>query len=106
VLCEIRDLETGKSYWGENVCSYYQYKCPRGDMEPGVGYELCDSMCGQEGHAEEQALEAAGKDQWSDPFKRALALVYGQTRVCERCKDQLQRAGVETIILVKGSEVI
>ena len=52
----------GESFTGTNLCRNPQKVCPREvqGMKSGEGYELCQSVCQQDGHAEVNALRAAG----------------------------------------------
>jgi deoxycytidylate deaminase len=65
-------------------------------MPSGVGYELCKSVCQQEGHAEENALSFAG-----DKAKGATLYVEGHTYACGNCTSIAEQYGVKEIIIVK-----
>jgi deoxycytidylate deaminase len=89
-------IENKGSYWiGTNWCRKPQKKCPRKGMLSGEGYELCRTICDQSGHAEENALSAAGK-------KASGGTLYliGHTYCCSNCKNQLRDAGIEKINIV------
>lgn len=86
VVCVIIDAENYRSFRGENDCSNPQAVCPR---EPGEGYEKCQSVCGQAGHAEIEAVRAAGE------FARGgTAQLWGHYWMCEPCGRALREAGI------------
>lgn len=79
--------ENGKAYIGENWCSNPQEVCPR---EPGEGYEKCQSICKQSGHAEINAIKAAKRD-----ADGATAYLVGHHHYCKACQLALFTAGVK-----------
>jgi len=79
----------GHTYVGRNDCANPQPTCPR---SPGEGYDKCKSICGQGGHAEIEAIKAAG-----DQAKGATAVLFGHYWMCEPCGRALFEAGVGTI---------
>lgn len=83
----------GSRYVGTNECLNAQDVCPRADLPTGVGYEMCRDICRQTGHAEINALLAAGEA----AFGGALYLE-GHTYACEPCRRAALTAGVEIII--------
>jgi len=83
--------ETGTMYAGENDCANPQPACPRA---PGEGYEKCQTICQQAGHAEIEALKVAGDD-----ARNGEAHVYGHYYACEPCARALRDAGVRTIVV-------
>jgi hypothetical protein len=76
----------GQRFEGTNACANPQPSCPRA---PGEGYEKCTSICQQRGHAEIQALAAAG-----ERAKNAKAFLFGHYYVCEPCAAAFKQAGV------------
>lgn len=76
----------GSRFVGRNDCAKPQPACPR---LPGEGYEKCNSVCEQSGHAEEVALALAG-----DKSVGAVAYVEGHHRICENCESVLGKASV------------
>ena len=87
VICRLV-LLNGEVIEGENACLEPQDSCPR---EPGEGYHKCESICRQQGHAEQQAVRnAAGKN-----LKGATATLSGHTYFCADCQHVLFDAGVE-----------
>lgn len=77
-------------YWiGTNSCEKPQNKCPRGKLPSGVGYEKCKNICKQTGHAEENALKAAGKN-----AKGGDLLLLGHYYICDNCKKLMEKAGI------------
>lgn len=79
----------GERFVGRNDCANPQPVCPR---LPGEGYEKCASICDQRGHAEEQALRAAG-----EKARGATAYIEGHTYCCQACQHALFDAGVRFI---------
>lgn len=77
---------------GENLCENPQPVCPR---EPGEGYEKCQTVCRQVGHAEVQALENARRIGMN--LRGAVAVVQGHTYACQGCQEELYEAGVAYI---------
>jgi deoxycytidylate deaminase len=88
VTCVITAAD-GRRFIGTNACANPQPKCPR---EPGEGYAKCVSICQQQGHAEVQALRAAGPH-----ADGATAELYGHTYACQACQEALYAAGVKWI---------
>lgn len=86
--------EDGKSFVGENDCSNPQNICPRA---PGEDYTKCRTICQQTGHAEVNALRAAGPE-----ARGALAVLIGHSHYCAACQIELFRAGV-TALTIKGA---
>lgn len=74
---------------GENDCANPQAICPR---EPGEGYAKCQSICQQAGHAEAEAVKAAG-----DAAKGGSAQLWGHYWMCEPCGRALRDAGVVSV---------
>ena len=85
--------QDGRRFTGTNDCLNPQTTCPRAGMKTGEGYHLCEQVCQQTGHAEINALRAAGV------FARdAVMYVEGHTYVCDRCKVAAVSAGVKEIV--------
>jgi len=84
----------GSRYVGENDCLTPQATCPRGDMPSGVGYELCASICHQTGHAEVNAVRAAGS-----AAEGAILYLEGHTYACGNCKAVAAAAGIREIVV-------
>ncbi len=70
---------------GENACLNPQAVCPR---EPGEGYEKCTTICNQQGHAEIQALKAAGND------ARGAVAIIDHSYACRHCQESMFDAGI------------
>jgi deoxycytidylate deaminase len=85
----------GSEYLGENNCLNAQSVCPRGDLPSGQGYELCQSICQQTGHAEVNAIKAAGI-----AANGATLFLSGHTYACSSCKSAADAAGIVEIIIV------
>ncbi len=90
VVCVITAID-GSVFIGENACANAQPVCPRG---PGEGYEKCQSICGQAGHAEIEALKLAG-----EAARGATAELLGHYWICEPCGRALLEAGVAPILI-------
>lgn len=90
VVCTIT-TEDGRQFRGENDCENPQSVCPRA---PSEGYEKCKSVCNQSGHAEIEALRAAG-----DHAYGAQADLEGHYWICEPCGRALRDAGIESVVI-------
>lgn len=84
----------GRRFVGTNDCETPQEVCPRADMPSGVGYELCKSVCNQTGHAEINALRAAGPG-----LSDATLYLEGHTYACDHCKEMCKSCGIKEIII-------
>ena len=88
-------IENKGSYWiGTNWCRNPQDKCPRGNLPSGEGYDKCRDICKQSGHAEENAVKAAGKK-----AKGGILYLIGHTYVCDNCRKIMNKAGIKKTIL-------
>ena len=76
---------------GSNGVKKPQQVCPRrvGRFGRGQGWELCAAICGQQGHAEQQAVAAAGT-----AANGATLLLFGHDTICPACRDILAAAGI------------
>jgi hypothetical protein len=86
--------QDGERFVGENWCANPQAICPRQGMQTGVGYELCNSVCQQEGHAEVVATRLAG-----EKAKGAHAYLEGHTYACQNCQETLFGAGAAALTI-------
>lgn len=84
----------GAMFAGENDCENPQTRCPRAGMPTGVGYALCQSVCRQTGHAEINALNAAG-----DAALGATLYLEGHTYACDPCRAACAEAGIADIVI-------
>lgn len=84
----------GERFVGTNFVRNAQPVCPRADMPTGVGYELCRTVCDQSGHAEPNAIAAAG-----EKARGATLYLEGHTYACEPCKAACAEAGVREIVI-------
>jgi len=84
----------GRHFTGTNDCLRAQVSCPRdaAGMKTGEGYHLCRDVCQQTGHAEINALRAAG-----DAAKGARMVITGHTYACKPCIDACVKAGIVSI---------
>lgn len=83
----------GRRFIGENDCLNPQPTCPRAGMPTGVGYELCQSICRQTGHAEVNACRKAGQQ-----ARGGVLYLEGHYYACEPCKAAADAAGVTIVI--------
>lgn len=81
----------GVEYVGRNDCANPQPVCLR---LPGEGYDKCKSICDQAGHAEIEALKAAGEH-----ARGSVAALTGHYWMCEPCGRALREAGVGAIMI-------
>ena len=81
---------SGEFFVGQNWCEKPQKKCPRAGLKTGIGYELCQKICGQKNHAEVDACLKAGKKAHG-----ATLFLLGHTYCCENCLTVMQRHGVK-----------
>jgi deoxycytidylate deaminase len=84
---------TGAHIIGGNWCANPQENCPRGSLD---GYEKCQTICGQYGHAEEVAVLLAGEN-----ADGATAYLEGHTYYCMNCQHVLFKAGVKNLCIGK-----
>lgn len=85
---------SGQRFLGENDCARPQQTCPRAGMATGVGYHLCKSICWQTGHAEINALAAAG-----DNARGGTIYIDGHNYACDECLEACGRAGISRIVV-------
>jgi tRNA(Arg) A34 adenosine deaminase TadA len=81
----------GIIFRGENSCENPQAVCPR---SLGEDYTKCQTICRQQGHAEIQALRAAGEH-----ARGALGCLIGHYYVCEPCARALKEAGLSAFMV-------
>jgi len=84
----------GKFWVGRNNCKNYVAVCPRDiqGCKTGEGYELCKTVCEQEGHAEVMACKAAG-----DGARGGTLYLFGHWYCCDDCKRVMKEYGIENI---------
>lgn len=63
-------------------------------MPTGQGYELCTNVCQQQGHAEVQALRAAG-----EAALGATLYLQGHSYACDPCIAACRAAGIAGIVI-------
>jgi deoxycytidylate deaminase len=102
VTCTLH-LRDGTQVEGENRCRNPQRVCPRVErgMKTGEGYELCQSVCQQVGHAEADALATARS--FGLDLRGATAHVQGHTYYCMACQHALFAAGVARLVAPKAT---
>jgi deoxycytidylate deaminase len=93
VTCKIV-CSDGQEFVGRNDCDNAQTVCPRAGMKFGEGYDLCFIVCGQQGHAEIQALALAGS-----LANGGHAEISGHTYCCQNCTNSLMAAGVKSVTI-------
>jgi deoxycytidylate deaminase len=96
VMCVIRARD-GTMVIGENSCANPQPVCPR---RPGEGYEKCDTICRQAGHAEQQALRNA--ERLRVDVRGGHAYMLGHYYACAGCCALLRDAGIASITILQG----
>jgi deoxycytidylate deaminase len=84
----------GDRWIATNYCQTPQTTCARAGMPTGVGYGLCWSACRQPGHAEINALAAAGGGALG-----ATLYVEGPTYACDSCARAAAAAGIVAVII-------
>ena len=82
----------GERFVGANDCANPQPSCPRDGLPSGVGYHLCTGICRQTGHAEVNAICAAG-----NKAEGSVIYLTGHTYACDDCKNFAEWAGVAEI---------
>ena len=87
---------------GSNHINSKIKECPRKGMGTGVGYNLCQQICGQENHAEVDACKNAG-----ERAKGADLYLIGHYYACYNCTYLMKIMGIKRLILCdKGEKVI
>lgn len=97
VSCKI--IKNNLVVYGWNSCKNPQEVCPRQD---GEDYEKCKSICGQEGHAEINAINSAKEIGLN--LNGAIAEISGIDWVCKDCFRQLKNHGLKQIIINLGDK--
>lgn len=95
VVCILLDKHGRMVATGTNKCDNPQPSCPR---LPGEGYEKCESVCMQDGHAEIQAIRSAKKRGFG--LTGGTAIVAGHDHVCEHCRKWLERVGITDVQVI------
>lgn len=85
----------GRRFTGDNSVAFPQARCPRkvAGYPTGRGWFMCDEVCGQYGHAEMMALDAAGLD-----AEGADLYLEGRGYCCKGCRAACDAAGIRRII--------
>lgn len=81
----------GEHFTGTNLCRNPQKVCPREvqGMKSGEGYELCQSVCQQDAHAEVNAIALAGKK-----AKGSILYLSGHLYACVGCQSVIKEANI------------
>lgn len=88
----------GELYLGTNGVEHPQPVCPRraqSGYARGEDWGLCLSVCGQQGHAEAMAVQAAGQHAHGGTL-----LLFGHDTICPDCMALLEQAQVECCIIM------
>lgn len=94
VRCVLTNASGLVSGLGSNWCDSGVDVCPRA---PGEGYEKCQTVCNQDGHAEIQALRYARLRGYN--LTGGTAYISGHYHVCEPCARALRDAGITTLVI-------
>ena len=86
--------KNGTYFVSSNHCATPKEYCQRAGMPSGEGYDLCQSVCGQSGHAEVNAIKLAGKF-----ASGGVLYITGHTYACDSCVSAAKLAGVMKIII-------
>lgn len=91
----------GQRFVGKNWIRNEVALCPRAQRgcATGEGYDLCESICSQLGHAEVVALGAAGQK-----AEGATLYLEGHTYACNACQKACADAGITQIIVSSPPE--
>lgn len=68
--------------------------CPRVGLKSGVGWHLCKEVCGQQAHAEVNALALAG-----EKARGGALFIEGHDYICDDCRAAAARAGIARIVV-------
>lgn len=95
VCAVIVDVD-GKIAIGENLIYNEEVKeCPR---LKGEGYEKCETICNQKGHAEIMAIEDAKKRGLK--LEDATLYLMGHHRMCAECIKECRDHGLSTFMIM------
>jgi len=99
------DTPYGQTIFGGNFMKNDITVCPREEqnMISGEGYHLCDEICGQEHHAESDAIANAQK--LNIDLKESVLYLVGHTYCCNSCISKMNKAGISKCFIVKGVEL-
>jgi len=88
---------SGEEFIGYNMIDPSIKVCPRDEIsaKSGERYDLCKSVCKQQGHAEEVALGLVG-----EKSEGSVLYLEGHTYACDNCKSLSKAAGIKTIVVV------
>jgi len=90
--------ESAGVWVGNNGVDRQQALCPRRTSGPdyvrGGQWDICSRVCGQQGHAEVQALQAAGAG-----ARGSTLLLFGHDTVCPACAARMAAAGVKCYLV-------
>jgi deoxycytidylate deaminase len=88
----------GSNYHETHVCERVRLNMPTGE-----GYELCEG-CHPKNHSEPRAIQDA-LSRGNDP-KGAELYLWGHWWCCEPCWDSMLGNGINTVYLLKNSEIL
>ena len=88
----------GSSHHENHGCERILLQCPTGE-----GYELCEG-CHPKNHSEPRAIQNA-RDRGNDTCGADLYL-WGHWWCCKWCWDEIIKAGIANVFLVKNSEIM
>lgn len=89
----------GYRYSSSNYCMSPQETCPRNErgMKAGEGYELCKSICKQDGHAEQNVIDFVNSTTWAGVEGSTIFVEHDW--ICDGCKRTAKYAGVKELVL-------
>lgn len=97
----------GKEFFGSNWVSTTSGAtvCPRVTLNcaSGTGYELCQTVCNQEFHAEVASLHACADA--DESAEGAVIYLTGHTYCCDNCIASMKQAGVYQCIVLDSGKV-
>jgi deoxycytidylate deaminase len=69
-------------------------------MKTGEGYEFCRNICGQDNHAEKDALLQAGSK-----ASGATMILFGHYYCCEDCTEAIKSSGIRELVVLPNTKV-
>jgi len=94
------DTPQGELIFGGNFMKNKVDVCPREEqnMVSGEGYHLCNEICGQEHHAESDAI--ANAKRLNINIQGSVLYLTGHTYCCNSCISKMNKAGISKCFIV------